>query len=111
MEFFGKSLVTRTNIRPITAMAVIKALPGLPNARAYSNTNGCGAFKENKVFKSGVQNKNKIVVIKPSTPVAMQLLRMPLPAMTLAFMVSSAICPEASNPVSVPAVNKLLKAE
>lgn len=32
---------------------------------------------------SGVQNKNKMVVMKPRTPVAMALDRMPLAAMTL----------------------------
>jgi len=89
-------------------MAVMKALPGLPNARAYTCTNGCGAFRENNVSKSGVQKRNKIVVINPKTPVAIQLLNMPFPAIILAFLVSSAIWPEASNPVSVPAVNKLL---
>lgn len=98
-----------TNMRPMTAMAVMKALPGLPNASAYSCTNGCGAFRENKVLKSGVQKRNKIVVIKPKIPVAIQLLRMPLLAIILAFFVSSAMWPDASNPVSVPAVNRLLK--
>lgn len=61
--------------------------------------------------------------MKPSTPVAIALDRMPLAAMTLkgmsqgrcyhcqnvylAFLVSSAIWPDASNPVKVPAVKRL----
>ena len=56
---------------------------------------------------SGVQNKNNIAVANPRMPVRIALLRIPRAATTLAFFVSSATCPEASNPVKVPAVNKL----
>lgn len=73
--------------------------------------------------RSGVQNKKRMVVMKPRIPVAIALHKIPLAATTLgevkqkhhyddqkaylAFLVSSAICPEASKPVKVPAVNRL----
>ncbi len=57
--------------------------------------------------KSGVQNRNKMVLANPRILVAAALVKMPLAATTLAFLVSSAMCPEASNPVKVPAVNRL----
>lgn len=77
------------------------------------------------VSRSGVQNKKRMVVANPSTAVAMTLDKMPLAAMTLgryifnkggvcycrnvylAFFVSSAMWPDASNPVKVPAVKRL----
>lgn len=47
--------------------------------------------------KSGVQNKNKMVVMKPNTPVATALVKMPLAAMTLMCSVSFASdAPEAA---------------
>ena len=72
----------------------------------------------------GVQNKKRITVIKPRKPVAMTLVRILLPAITLcflvnsavwfemfksylAFLVSSAMSPAASNPVRAKPVNTL----
>ena len=49
------------------------APPPLPSARAYSCTNGCGASSENRVSRSGVQNRNSMLVANPSMPVAMAL--------------------------------------
>ena len=71
-----------------------------------------------------MQNKNNIVVANPRTPVATTLVRIPRPATTLsnlvnvhydceqrltylACFVSSAMWPEASNPIMVPELNKL----
>ena len=70
-------------MRPITAMIVMKMLGPLPRASAYSCTNGCGASSAKNVFKSGMQNRKRIVVMKPSTPVAIALVMMPRPATTL----------------------------
>lgn len=77
-----------------------------------------------------MQNKNKIIVTKLNSPVVTALMRIPFPATILtvhrcrsnrfaprvhgnnaylAFLVSSAICPDASKPVSDPAVNKLMR--
>ena len=47
-----------------------------------------------------------MIVEKLRKPVAMALLRIPLAATTLAFLVSSATWPDASKPVSVPEVKK-----
>lgn len=47
-----------------------------------------------------------MTVAKERTPVAIALLRMPVAAMTLAFLVSSAMWPDASKPVNVPAVKR-----
>ena len=100
-------------------------LPPLPNASAYIWTNGCGASRAKSVSRSGVQNRKRMVVANPSTPVAITLVIMPRPATTLlkcqlyalcdlpyitphlAFFVSSAIWPDASKPIMVPAVNRL----
>jgi len=57
--------------------------------------------------RSGVQKRKSIVVAKPKVAVAAALVKMPLPATTLAFFVSSAICPDASKPVKQPAVKRL----
>jgi hypothetical protein len=77
------------------------------------------------VSKSGAQNKKRIIVTKLSKPVATALVKIPFPAITLkkeihhvlfgrhvdmvylAFLVSSAMCPDASKPVIVPAVKRL----
>ena len=69
----------------MTAMMVMTMLPPLPKAKAYIWTNGCGASKAKMVFRSGVQNRKRIAVIKPKRPVAITLVRMPLPAITLVF--------------------------
>ena len=50
------------------------------------------------------QNKNRITVANPPTPLTTVLQKIPLAAVTDAFFVSSATCPEASNPISTPAV-------
>lgn len=70
-------------MRPTVAMMVMKTLPGRPKARAYSCTNGCGASREKRVSRSGVQKRNRIVVAKPNTPVAIALDKIPRPATTL----------------------------
>lgn len=72
-----------TRTKPITAITVMKVAPPLPKAKAYNWTKGCGAFKENKTSKSGVQNKNKMMVTKLSRPVAIALDRIPFPATIL----------------------------
>lgn len=72
-------------MRLITAMMVMMMLPSFPSAKAYIWTNGCGASKARVVCRSGVQNRKRIVVIKPNRPVAIILVRMPLPAITLVF--------------------------
>ena len=64
-------------------------LPCLPRASAYSCTKGCGASSANKVSRSGVQNRNRIVVAKPSTPVATALQKIPRAATTLRGRFSS----------------------
>lgn len=73
----------RTSIRPMTAMIVMKMLPPLPSARAYTRTNGCGAPSAKNVSRSGMQNRKRIEVRKPRTPVAKALVKIPLPATTL----------------------------
>lgn len=60
----------------------------------------------NQTSIGGVQKRYMMIVMKESTPVAIALLRIPRAATTLAFLVSSAICPAASNPVRVPDVNR-----
>ena len=103
----------------------MKTAPPRPRATEYICTKGCGASKAKRVSKSGVQNRNKIAVMNPRTPVAMAPPNIPRAATTLeteemsilrcdkqqitclAFFVSSAMCPEASNPVRVPAVKRL----
>ena len=62
-----------TSIRPMVAMDVMNAPPPFPSARAYSCTNGCGASSENRVSRSGVQNRKSMLVANPRTPVAMAL--------------------------------------
>lgn len=76
-----------------------------------------------------MQNKKRMVVTKPKQPVATALVKMPLAAITLlgssvktgaglmkagepylAFLVSSAMCPDASKPVMVPAAKSLASA-
>lgn len=64
-------------------MTVMKTLAFFPSASAYICTNGCGALREKMVSRSGVQNRKRIVVMKPSTPVAMALVNIPLAAITL----------------------------
>lgn len=87
-------------------MMVITTAPPLPSARAYIWTNGWGAPKVSHLSIGGVQNKKRIIVMNDKIPVAMALLRIPRAATTLAFLVSSAIWPDASNPTRVPVVNK-----
>lgn len=70
-------------MRPMTAMTVMKMLPPLPRAKAYTWTKGWGAPNAKNVSRSGMQNKNKMAVINPNTPVAMALVRIPFPAVTL----------------------------
>lgn len=64
-------------------MAVMKVLPPLPRARAYTCTKGCGAPKAKKTSRSGIQNRKRIAVTKPRTPVAIALVRIPFPATML----------------------------
>jgi hypothetical protein len=71
-----------------------------------------------------MQNKKRIMVIKPKRPLVITLVRMPLPEITLvaigywvcgildvnsylAFFVSSATCPAASNPTIATPVKTL----
>lgn len=54
-------------------MEVMNAPPPLPRASAYSWTNGCGASSENRVSKSGVQNRKRMLVVNPRMPVAIAL--------------------------------------
>jgi hypothetical protein len=70
-------------MRPRAARAVMKALPGFPNAIAYSWTNGWGASREKRVSRSGVQNKRRMIVAKLRMPVANALVIIPFPATTL----------------------------
>ena len=65
--------MVRTRIRPRVAITVITTLPPLPSASAYSWTNGCGASSENRVSRSGVQNRKRMLVANPRIPVAMAL--------------------------------------
>lgn len=51
-----------------------------------------------------VQKRNKMIVKKPPTALTTTLQKIPFAAFTVAFLVSSATCPEASNPIRIPAV-------
>jgi hypothetical protein len=109
----------------MTAMIVMKMLPPFPSASAYTNTKGWGASSAKSVSRSGMQKRKRIEARKPSTPVAKALVKIPFPTTTLerfkgcckkgrfkrnylAFFVSSAMWPEASKPVKVPAVKRPL---
>ena len=70
-------------MRPITAIIVITTHPPFPRAIAKIWTKGCGASNANKVSRSGVQNRNKIAVANPKTPVAIALENIPRAATTL----------------------------
>lgn len=59
-----------------------------------------------KKGKLTAQNKKRITVANPPTPLTTVDQKIPLAAVTLAFFVSSATCPDASNPISTPAVAK-----
>lgn len=50
------------------------------------------------------QNMNNIIVANPPTPLETVLQNMPRAAVTAAFFVSSATCPDASKPIRTPAV-------
>jgi len=67
----------------MTAIVVMTMLPPFPRASAYICTKGWGASRANTVFRSGVQNRKRIVVTKPKMPVAIALLNIPFPATTL----------------------------
>lgn len=49
-------------------------------------------------------NKNRTIVANPNIPLTMTDQKMPRAAVTEAFFVSSATCPEASKPIRIPAV-------
>lgn len=50
------------------------------------------------------QNKNSMIARNPPIPLTIVLQKIPLAAVVAAFLVSSATCPEASNPMRIPAV-------
>lgn len=50
------------------------------------------------------QNKKRITTTNPPIPLTTVLQKIPRAAVTAAFFVSSATCPEASNPIRMPAV-------
>jgi hypothetical protein len=50
------------------------------------------------------QKRNRIVEAKPPTPLTTVLQKIPLAALSRAFCVSSATCPDASKPIKMPAV-------
>lgn len=50
------------------------------------------------------QNKKRITTTNPPIPLTTVLQKIPRAAVTAAFFVSSATCPEASNPIRIPAV-------
>jgi hypothetical protein len=54
--------------------------------------------------KLTAQKRNKMIVASPPIPLTIVLQKIPLAAVILAFFVSSATCPEASNPIKIPAV-------
>lgn len=74
---------THTRIRPMIAIMVMNMLAFLPKARAYSWTKGWGASRAKRVSRSGVQKRKRMHVIKPKTPVARALDKMPLAATIL----------------------------
>lgn len=51
-----------------------------------------------------MQKRNRMTTMNPPTPLTTVLQKMPLAAVTAAFLVSSATWPEASNPIRIPAV-------
>lgn len=50
------------------------------------------------------QNKNRMIEANPPKALTNVLQKIPLAAATDAFLVSSATCPDASNPIKIPAV-------
>lgn len=63
-----------------------------------------GQIDEGKRYTLTAQNKNRIIVANPPTPLATVLQKMPRAAVIEAFFVSSATWPDASNPIKIPAV-------
>lgn len=93
-------------MRPRMQTITMTTCPPLPRVIAYKPTNGCGASSAYSVFRSGVQNKNRMTSGKPINPDATVEEKMPRAAVRLAFFVSSLIWPGASNPTRIPAVTK-----
>lgn len=60
--------------------------------------------REKERGEQTAQNRNKIIVANPPIPLTTVLQKIPLAAVTEAFFVSSATCPDASNPIRIPAV-------
>jgi hypothetical protein len=68
---------------------------------------GCGApvpYTPFKMSKSGRQKRKRITSGKPMRAEAKADQKMPRAAVTLAFWVSSEMCPDASKPTKIPAV-------
>jgi hypothetical protein len=63
-------------------------------------------MKMNGVKSHTRQNKNRMTTTNPPIPLTIVLQKMPRAAVTAAFFVSSATCPDASNPMRIPAVAK-----
>lgn len=75
-------------VKPVTAMAVRKMLGALPNAIAQTCTKGWGASNEERVSKSGVQSKRRIVTKNPIVPESKKEVRIPRIKAALEFDVS-----------------------
>lgn len=87
-------------------MITMKTCPPLPRVKAYRLTNGCGAARAYKVSKFGLQKRKRMTIGKPKIAEAAAELKIPRAAVRLASLVSSLICPLASNPTKIPAVTK-----
>lgn len=69
-------------------------------------TNGCGVVIENSVSMSGEQNSNRSKSGNANTAEATHDQNMPRADATEAFLVSSAMWPDASHPVRTPEVER-----